>query len=113
MKQIKRNTEGFSLFEILIVIVIFAVIVFVANQTFISSLRSGTKSDLQQRVKSNSNYIFSVMERSLHSARTITSCSPGIGTNPTSTRIDYRDHYGVSATFQCTPGQNGTFASGS
>ncbi len=106
-----RSNSGFSLFEILIVVVIFAVVVFIANQTFISSLRSGTKSDLQQRVKSNSNYIFSVMERQLHSSRKVTLCSPSIGTNPVTTSIGYNDINNAPQTFTFTTGNNGIFTS--
>lgn len=104
------SKKGFSLFEILIVVVIFAVIVFIADQSFISSLKSGTKSDLQQRVKSNANYVFSVMERQLHSARSVTACS-GLNGNTDSTRIDYKDTNNIAQSFSFTSGTNGTFIS--
>jgi prepilin-type N-terminal cleavage/methylation domain-containing protein len=113
-KTAKNN--GFSLFEILIVVVIFAIVVFIANQSFVSSLRSGTKSDLQQRVKSNSNYIFSVMERQLHSSRKVTQCkaatgSTDIGTGAVSTQIQYNDSNNVAQTFSFVANNNGTFTS--
>lgn len=110
-KEHRTKDEGFSLFEILIVIVIFAVVVFIANQSFIASLKSGTKSDLQQRVKSNSNYIFSVMERSLHSSSSVTQCS-GIAGNTDTTQIQYNDSTNQVSSFSYNS-TAGTFTSSS
>lgn len=98
--------SGTTLFELLIVLTLFVVVVAVANQVFFTTLRGSTKSEVTAEVKQNANFAASVMERALHSASFIVSC--------TSTQITYLDADGVQSTFSCQDlGDAGYVASGS
>lgn len=94
MKCRKKNTSGFSVFEILIVLLLFVLVIAVANQALFTSLRGQNKSQATTNVKQNGNYAVSVMERSLHSAQLLTSC--------TLTNISYQDQDGKQQSFSCS-----------
>lgn len=101
-----RKSSGTSLFELLIVLTIFVVVVAVANQIFFSTLRGSSKSEVTSKVKQEANYAMSVVERALHSASSVVSCG---GQN-----ITYFDADGRQSSFSCqNVGDNGYIASGS
>lgn len=91
---------GFSVFEIIIVISVFVLLIAVANQSFFASIRGQNKSEVQTLVKQDVNYAVSVIERALHSAQSVTSCS--------ATSINYFDAGGKQQNFTC---QNGSIYS--
>lgn len=93
--------RGFSLIEILIVLVLFVTVALVINQSLFNTLRGSTKSNLTTRVKQEGNFAISVMERRLRLATQI-SCSYG-------RIIDYKDTDGVKSDFIC---QNSTLTNG-
>jgi len=101
----KNFEEGTSLFEVVVVVGIFAIIgVLVTSIVFLSV--AGTKrSDSLISVRQNLNYAASIMERQLRSAQSVTPC--GIG----SSSVTYLDQDWVSSSFVCNPG--GWVASGS
>jgi hypothetical protein len=90
------SQKGYSVFEILVVVTIFVLIVAVANQAFFISLRGQNKSEATVNTKQNANYIVSVIERALHSSTQVSSC--------TATSITYTDSIGKSQSFSCTNG---------
>lgn len=91
-----KKQRGYSVFEILVVVTLFVLIVAVANQTFFASIKGQNKSEATTNAKQNANYIISVMERALHSATAVSSC--------TSTLINYSDSAGAQKTFSCSGG---------
>lgn len=94
--RLSVKKRGFSILEILVVISLFVLIVIVANQAFFTSFKGQDKSEANTNTKQNANYIASVMERSLHSATQVISC--------TTTSITYSDVEGKSQTFACSGG---------
>jgi len=63
----KKN--GFTLIEIMIVVVILGIIVVIGSGAFFSILRGSTKTKTLQMVKQNGDYAISVMERMIRNAR--------------------------------------------
>ena len=90
------NTSGMSLIEILVVIGIFAVLGVMTTQAVVLSLSGGKKTENTIKVRENINYSFSVIERQLRNADSITDC-----TNAIPLAISYLDQNGVSASFSC------------
>lgn len=86
---------GFSLFEILVVISIFAVLLLILAQSLFSTFRQSAKSEVLRGLRESGDYAASIMERSLHSAETIENCT---GEYPI---VSYRNSEGVSASFSC------------
>lgn len=104
-----HSQKGFTIFEILLVTVLFVVISLVANQAFFSTLRGGTKSQVTTIVKENGNYAVSVMQRALLSAKNI-AVSPACGPQ----QVYYNDFNGTTSSFACiNTGASGYIASGS
>lgn len=104
---INFQRKGFSLIEILIVILIFSVLAILATQSLALSLRGSKKSELIGGVRESVDYSVSIMERLLRSAKSV-SCSPD------NTYIDYRDEFGNAGKFSCLiAGGVGYIASGS
>lgn len=97
--------KGFSLFEIITVIAIFAGIVFLANQALFSTLKGNTKSQVSTRVKQASSYAFDLMERELRQSTAVGTC--------TSTSIAYTKIDGAQSSFVCYTGTTGYLSSGS
>lgn len=95
MKKIKKQ-QGFSLFEILIVMVLFVVIIVVVNQAFFAVFKGQSKSEATTKVKQNANFVLSTMQKSLHSAQSVSAC--------TASTINYYDADGKSQTFSCESG---------
>lgn len=71
----RTDTEkGFTLIEILVSMGIIAAIGIVVSQTFFTTSRSNTKTELLKDVKQNGDYALGIMERMVRNARAI-SCS--------------------------------------
>lgn len=67
----KKNINGFTLIEIMVVISIFAIIAVVGGNLFFSILKGATKSKTMESVKQNGNYALAAMERNIRNARKI------------------------------------------
>ncbi|CAN5325204.1 hypothetical protein BH10PAT1_BH10PAT1_4300 [soil metagenome] len=87
----KKN--GYTLIELLIVIVIFAIISIVASETIILTLRGTYKADAISKVRQSVDSALGSMERQLRGAQSITSC--------TATSISFVDQNSNPVTFTC------------
>lgn len=104
MKFLKSS--GTTLFELLIVLTVFVIVVAIANQVFFSTLKGSSKSEVTSFVKQEANYAASVIERALHSASSVVSCD--------GTSVTYLDADGRQTSFSCeNVGDAGYVASGS
>lgn len=101
----KSTNLGVSLFEIVIVVGIFAMVAVLTTRSTFLTLRGSKKSDSQIRVKENLEYGLSVIDRQLRNADLITStCNGGTPLPCNSTtwsRIDYADTNGTASFFAC------------
>lgn len=104
------GADGFSLVEILVVIVIFAVLGLLVTRSITLTLQGSQKSTSLVSARENLDYSLGVIERQLRNANSIT-C---LNSSPT-TEIYYFDQNDVLAYFQCVnPGNdNSSIASGS
>lgn len=105
----RRN--GFSLFEILVVVGIFAILGVIATQSVILTLRGARKSEAVLKVRENLNYSLAVMERQLRNAEKVTPCP-----NTDTKVINYTSLEGVDTAFSCmedAPNDDYYIASGS
>lgn len=89
----KRILDGFSIVEILVVIMIFAVIGILATESIALSIRGSKRSESTISVRENLNYSLAVIERALHNAESV-NC-------PSSTSISYTDAISQPADFTC------------
>lgn len=105
-----KNSNGFSLIEILVVISIFAALGILVTSSVILTLQGSRKSESLVNVGQNVNYTLGVIERQIRNANSIIECP-----NPDRTVIDYIDQYGTATSFSCiNPGLAGSYvASGS
>lgn len=94
--------KGFSLVEILVVILIFSILAVITTQTLVLSLRGSRKSESVARVRENIDYSLSVMQRLLRNAKSV-NC-------PDNKTVSFIDEYGNTGQFVCTSEQ---IASGS
>jgi len=86
--------DGFSLIEILIVILIFSVLAILATQSLALSLRGSRKSESLGEVRESVDFSISIMERFLRSAKSVT-CSAD------NKVLDYTDENGYPGRFSC------------
>lgn len=93
----KLKQQGFSLFEILVVMTLFVLIVAVSNQALFASFRGQNKSEATTTVKQNANFVVSYMQNALHTAQGVSTC--------TASAITYFDNNGGQKTFTCANGQ--------
>jgi prepilin-type N-terminal cleavage/methylation domain-containing protein len=93
MKRNLVNSQGISLIEILVVIMIFAILGVLISRVILVTLRGSGKSDSLVKIRENLDYSLSVMEREIRNAETITCSSP--------TRVNYTNSRGVAAYFSC------------
>lgn len=107
----KSRNSGVSLFEIVVVVGIFAMVAVLVTRSTFLTLRGGRKSDSQIKVKENLEYALSIMERQLRNSDLVSSTCDG----SSASRVDYTDSGGTSAFFSCEDiGQtSGYVASGS
>lgn len=103
-RSLASSQRGYSLVEIMVVLALFAILVLVATQTLLLSLRSANKSEALGRVKENLEYSVSIMERYLRGAKSITTTCPNTDTNT----LSFIDKDDVARTFSCVnPGVDG------
>ena len=94
----KKNIKGFSLIEMLVVLVIFSVLAILATQTIFLSLRSSRKASNIVVVREELDYAMSIMERHLKGAKSWEDCTPAGFDEEV---INYRDENGDSVSFTC------------
>ncbi len=100
-----KNNKGYSLVEMLVVLVLFSVLAVIATQTLFLSFRGSRKSGNVVLVRNNIDHAVGVMERHLRNARSWDSCSAN--------EIEYTDAEGDDLkTFTCNNTDN-NIASGS
>ncbi|MAG59938.1 hypothetical protein CMO96_04075 [Candidatus Woesebacteria bacterium] len=94
MKRLSK--KGMTLVELLVVFAVFVVIIAITQQALFASLRGTSKTEVASKVKQNANYVVSVMERALHSAKDV-SC--------VNNRVDYTSvEDGKKYYFSCEEG---------
>lgn len=107
-----NNIRGYSLVEMLVVLVLFSVLAVIATQTLFLSFRGSRKSGNVVLVRNNVDHAVGVMERHLRNARAWTGCDDNPG-SPTYGQIVYTDAEGdADKTFTCNNTDN-NIASGS
>src|SRR3989344_8856553 len=100
---------GVSLFEIIIVVGIFAIVAVLTTRATLLTLTGSRKSETGIKAKQNLENALSVIERAVKNADTVTT---PCGVNPP--RVDFTDSDGLSAYFSCEALQtSGYIASGS
>ena len=102
-------SNGYSLIELLVVLMVFSVLTVLVVQSLSLSLKGSRKSENITQVRENTEYAMNVMDRLLKGAKSVTSC--------TGTQIIYFDNYDFETQFDClytVPyGTKGYIASGS
>jgi len=98
--------KGFTMIEVLVVVLVFSVIAILATQSVLLSLRGSRRSESTIGVRENINYAIAIIERQLHNAESV-NC-------PSATTISYTDELSQPADFTCDPAPGtGTLASSS
>ena len=103
MKTIKQNTQGFTLFETILVLSIFSLIGVMITTILASSIRSVKKSQNLIKVKNATSRMVDVIERQIRAGKLVI-C-------PDSTKVQFTDGYGNSTYFDWDGSSN--MASGS
>src|SRR6266404_3077009 len=98
-----KNNEGFSLIELLVVVIVFAIIGVVASETIILTLRGTSKADATTKVRNNLDFAVGAMERQIRGAQKIDSSTTCNNTAQNSLAIVDQDDNKV--TFSCV-GEN-------
>jgi len=103
-----QTRRGFSLIEMLVVVLTFSILAVLSTQALVHSLRGSRKSEAVTQVRENVDYSMGIMVRLLRAAGSIT-CSAD------NSRVDYIDERGTAARFSCLPAGStaGYIASGS
>ncbi len=89
--------NGFTLIEMLVVVVVFAIIGVVSSETIILTLRGTEKADSISKVRNNLDFAVGSMERQIRGAKRVTSSC----TNSSSSSITFLDQDNNSITFSC------------
>ena len=92
-----NNDKGYTLIEMLIVIVVFATISIVSSETIILTLRGTYKANAISAVRQNVDYAMSAMEGQLRGAKRITS----VCNSTSSSQISFVDQNNNPITFSC------------
>lgn len=92
--------RGVSLFEIIIVVGIFAAVAVLTTRSTFLTLRGTRKSDAQIRVKENLEYGVAIIERQLRNADVISQTTVCDGATELS-RVDYTDSQGNASFIAC------------
>ena len=100
----KEINEGFSLIEMLVVLVVFSILIILATQAVFLTLRSAKKAENLVKVRQNLDNAMGVIERGLRSASEI-DCTEG---NPANSdrSVQFNDTEGNTLTYVCDPGKN-------
>lgn len=98
-----QSQEGFTLVELLVVIVIFSVVGAITGSILVSSLRTSNKANSLNVVKQNGDFVTTQAVKLLHSARVLKSPFPcGLSSNPTvQSSISVLDNYGTQINLSC------------
>jgi len=97
----KQMNAGFSLVEMLVATVIFAILAVVGTQIVTVSLRNTNKGEKVTEVRENVDYAFNVIARELRNAESVDI----LASTPTS--VHFFDADGVATTLDCTGNSNG------
>lgn len=97
MKKTKILNKGFSLIELLIVLVAIPVIAIVTTQSLINVLSSQRKVDVEIRVRGDVEYMFSFIERRILNATDLTVTYPNLN----QTVVEYANINGSNGRFTC------------
>jgi prepilin-type N-terminal cleavage/methylation domain-containing protein len=73
--------NGFTLIEMLVVIVLIGLLVTTGSLVFIASLKASSKSQVMTAIKQEGNYALGLMERYIRNARKINVCQPAGNNN--------------------------------
>lgn len=94
------NKEGFTLIELMIVIVLVGIIGTITTQVFLINLRSQNKSEILKEVKQNGDYATSIMESMIRNAGDVltSQCNDSSLTN----MLTIVNQDGYSTTFDCS-----------
>lgn len=98
--KIKKPQKGFTLIELMVVVVILAIVAILVVNLFFSTLKGATKTTVLNEVKQNGDYAISTMERLVRNAQTITSSCDG--SSSTAVKILSQDNQ--ETTFDCSGG---------
>lgn len=108
MKQCDNFSKGFSLIELLVVVVLIGIIGTITTQVFILGFRSQGKSEVLKEVKQNGDYAMSVMESLVRNAADV----PRTSCNTSSTTFSIVGADGFTTTFLCSSNQIASQSSG-
>lgn len=102
----KHKQKGFTLVEMLAVMVVFVVIGSFVTAILITSLRGNNKTNTLTAVRQNGNYALSQMAKTIRNARYLVSPSScGTVSNPTiTTTLQLKDPNGNTITYDCSGG---------
>ena len=77
MKKNFKN-QGFTLFEVIIVIFLFSMISVAGTSMFFSILKTTTKAEIEKELKQNGTYAITSMENMIRNARSIVNCETSV-----------------------------------
>lgn len=99
MALIMKFTRGFTIMELLISVSIIGLLVVVASQTIISTIRTNLKTEALKEVKQNGDITLNTITRMIQNAQTVTTaCSQaGAATN----QLTLTNPDGGNSTFTC------------
>ncbi len=75
-EQAENNQKGFTLIELMLVVVLLAVSVGVTNDILMSLVRSNNKTQVMTEIEQQSNFVSLKIERELRNARSVTTPAP-------------------------------------
>jgi prepilin-type N-terminal cleavage/methylation domain-containing protein len=73
--ELKHTTHAFTLVEILVSVSIVGILSLLIVQSFFTSLRSNTKTELMKDIKQNGDYAMQTMTRIIQNSDTVITCS--------------------------------------
>lgn len=71
MEMINKKNQGFTLFEILVVVLIAAMVMTILSGMFFSILKGSLKSRIMSEIKQNGSFAMNVMERMARNAKSV------------------------------------------
>lgn len=83
-KRHHKQNFGFTMLELLIVVLIFGILGAIASSSLFSLLKGASKTEIVKEVKQNGDYALSVMEQQIRNARDIASSCAGVSSNAVS-----------------------------
>jgi prepilin-type N-terminal cleavage/methylation domain-containing protein len=109
MKLDEVNSLGYSLIELLVVMALFGLLMLIATQSLVLTLRSTNKSESLGKVRESVEFAVSVMERNIRNAKNIDVCpNPPVGTTQ---MLTFKNQDGSNGGYSCIPvGAPGNFA---